>query len=130
MVTINVVNNLSQCGRFAKPDAVICVLYLDSSSLEFVSYSLLTNTRRVENASALHLMPPSSALRPFSSSPFRHPIQHHVADSIPMHPPTIDPSGRWTIEFALDADGLAPTIVWLLGEVEITVRDVGPRQSW
>ena len=44
--------------------------------------------------------------------------------------PAIDPSGRWTIEFALDADGLAPEIVSLLGNAEMTIRDVGPRQSW
>lgn len=44
--------------------------------------------------------------------------------------PAIDPTGRWTIEFALDADGLAPEIVSLLGNAEMTIRDVGPRQSW
>ena len=44
--------------------------------------------------------------------------------------PAMDPSGRWTIEFALDADGLPPEIVSLLGEAEMTIRDVGPRQSW
>lgn len=40
--------------------------------------------------------------------------------------PAIDPSGRWTIEFALDADGLPPEIVSLLGDAEMTIRDVGP----
>ena len=44
--------------------------------------------------------------------------------------PAIDPSGRWTIEIALDADGLSPEIVSLLGEAEMTIRGVGPRQSW
>lgn len=44
--------------------------------------------------------------------------------------PAIDPSGRWTIEIALDADGLPPAIVSLLAEAELTIRDVGPRQSW
>lgn len=44
--------------------------------------------------------------------------------------PAIDPSGRWTIEFALDADGLPPAIVKLLADAEMTIRDVGPRQSW
>jgi len=44
--------------------------------------------------------------------------------------PAIDPSGRWTIEIALDTDGLPPGIVSLLGEAEMTIRDVGPRQSW
>jgi hypothetical protein len=44
--------------------------------------------------------------------------------------PAIDPSGSWTIEFALDSDGLPPEIVSLLGEAEMTIRDVGPRQSW
>jgi len=44
--------------------------------------------------------------------------------------PAIDPSGRWTIEFALDADGVPPEIVSLLGDAEMTIRDVGPRQSW
>jgi hypothetical protein len=44
--------------------------------------------------------------------------------------PAINPSGRWTIEFALDADGLPPEIVSLLGDAELTIRDVGPRQSW
>ena len=44
--------------------------------------------------------------------------------------PAINPSGRWTIEFALDADRLSPGIVSPLGKVEMTVRDVGPRQSW
>jgi len=44
--------------------------------------------------------------------------------------PAIDPSGRWTIEIALDADGLPPAIVSLLAEAEMTIRDVGPRQSW
>jgi hypothetical protein len=47
-----------------------------------------------------------------------------------MISPAIDPSGRWTIEFALDADGLPPEIVSLLGDAEMTIRDVGPRQSW
>lgn len=44
--------------------------------------------------------------------------------------PAIDPSGRWTIEFALDSDGLPPEIVSLLGDAGMTIRDVGPRQSW
>ena len=47
-----------------------------------------------------------------------------------MISPAIDPSGRWTIEFALDADGVPPEIVSLLGKVEMTIRNVGPRQSW
>lgn len=44
--------------------------------------------------------------------------------------PAIDPSGRWTIEIALDADGLPPEIVSLLGHAEMTIRNLGPRQSW
>lgn len=44
--------------------------------------------------------------------------------------PAIDPSGSWTIEIALDADGLPPEIVALLADAEMTIRDVGPRQSW
>jgi len=44
--------------------------------------------------------------------------------------PAIDPSGRWAIEIALDADGLPPKIVTLLAEAKMTIRDVGPRQSW
>jgi len=44
--------------------------------------------------------------------------------------PAIDPSGRWTVEFALDNDGLPPEIVSLLGDADMTIRDVGPRQSW
>jgi hypothetical protein len=44
--------------------------------------------------------------------------------------PAVDPSGSWTIEIALDSDGLPPEIVSLLGEAEMTIRDVGPRQSW
>mgnify|MGYP006885848672 FL=1 len=45
-------------------------------------------------------------------------------------PPAIDPTGSWPIEIALDADGLPPEIVTLLAEAEMTIRDVGPRQSW
>ena len=44
--------------------------------------------------------------------------------------PAIDPSNSWTIEIALDSDGLPPEITSLLGEAELTIRDVGPRQSW
>jgi len=44
--------------------------------------------------------------------------------------PAIDPSNSWTIEIALDSDGLPPEIASLLGEAELTIRDVGPRQSW
>ena len=44
--------------------------------------------------------------------------------------PTTDPSGCWTIEIALDADGLPPEILSLLAAAELTIRDVGPRQSW
>ena len=40
--------------------------------------------------------------------------------------PAIDPSGRWTIEFALDADGVPPGIVSLLGDAGMTIWDVGP----
>jgi len=44
--------------------------------------------------------------------------------------PAVDPSGQWTIEIALDSDGLPPAIVSLLADAELTIRDVGPRQSW
>lgn len=44
--------------------------------------------------------------------------------------PAFDLSGRWTIEIALDVDRLPPGIVSPLGKVEMTIRDVGPRQSW
>jgi len=44
--------------------------------------------------------------------------------------PAIDPSNSWTIEIALDSDGLPPEIVSLLAEAGLTIRDVGPRQSW
>ena len=44
--------------------------------------------------------------------------------------PAIDPSNSWTIEIALDSEGLPPAVVSLLAEAELTIRDVGPRQSW
>lgn len=44
--------------------------------------------------------------------------------------PAIDPSNSWTIEIALDSEGLPPAIISLLAEAELTIRDVGPRQSW
>ena len=44
--------------------------------------------------------------------------------------PATDPSERWTIEIAIDSNGLPPAIVSLLAEQELTIRDVGPRQSW
>ena len=44
--------------------------------------------------------------------------------------PARDPSGRWTIEIALDTDGLPAAVVMILGEAEMTIWDVGPRQSW
>ena len=44
--------------------------------------------------------------------------------------PAIDPSGRWAIEIALDTEGLPPAIIELLAQAEMTIRDVGPRQSW
>ena len=44
--------------------------------------------------------------------------------------PAIDPSGQWAIEIALDAEGLPPAIIELLAQAEMTIRDVGPRQSW
>jgi len=44
--------------------------------------------------------------------------------------PAIDPSGQWAIEIPLDSEGLPPTVVSLLAEAELTIRDVGPRQSW
>ena len=44
--------------------------------------------------------------------------------------PAIDPSNSWTIEIAIDSDGLPPAIVSLLADAKLTIRDVGPRQSW
>lgn len=44
--------------------------------------------------------------------------------------PATDPSGCWTIEIALESEGLPPAIVRILGEAELTIRDVRPRQSW
>ena len=44
--------------------------------------------------------------------------------------PAIDPSNSWTIEIALNSDGVPPAVVSLLAEAELTIRDVGPRQSW
>jgi hypothetical protein len=44
--------------------------------------------------------------------------------------PAIDPSGQWAIEIALDTEGLPPAIIELLAQAEMTIRDVGPRQSW
>ena len=44
--------------------------------------------------------------------------------------PGIDPSNSWTIEIALDSEGVSPEITLLLAEAELTIRDLGPRQSW
>jgi len=44
--------------------------------------------------------------------------------------PAINPSGRWAIEIALDTEGLPPAITQLLAQAEMTILDVGPRQSW
>ena len=42
----------------------------------------------------------------------------------------IDPSNSWTIEITFDSEELPPEITSLLGDGELTIRDVGPRQSW
>ena len=44
--------------------------------------------------------------------------------------PALDPSGRWAIEIAVDTEGLPPTIVEMFADAELTILDVGPRQSW
>ena len=44
--------------------------------------------------------------------------------------PALAPSGRWAIEISLASEGLPPAIVSILAEAKMTIRDVGPRQSW
>jgi len=40
--------------------------------------------------------------------------------------PVIDPSNSWTIEIALDSDGLLPEITSVLAEAELVIRDAIP----
>jgi len=44
--------------------------------------------------------------------------------------PALGPCGRWAIEISLATEGLPPAIVSVLSEANLTIRDVGPRQSW
>jgi|AntDeeMetagen134_2_1112570.scaffolds.fasta_scaffold07526_4 hypothetical protein len=44
-------------------------------------------------------------------------------------PPKVDPSGCWTIEIVVDADGLPPEVTQELGKAGLTIRQAGPRQS-
>jgi hypothetical protein len=44
--------------------------------------------------------------------------------------PDTDPTGRWTIEIAIDADAIPPAVAEILSHQGLSIREAGPRAEW
>lgn len=44
--------------------------------------------------------------------------------------PAADPSDRWTVEIAIDADAAPPAVLQILADEGLSIYDAGPRAEW
>jgi hypothetical protein len=44
--------------------------------------------------------------------------------------PDTDPTGRWTVEIAIDADAVPPAVLQILADEGLSIYDAGPRAEW
>ena len=44
--------------------------------------------------------------------------------------PDVDPTGKWTVEIAIDADAIPPAVAEILSDQGLSIREAGPRAEW
>jgi hypothetical protein len=44
--------------------------------------------------------------------------------------PDADPTNRWTVELAIDADAVPPAVLAILADEGLSIRETGPRADW
>jgi hypothetical protein len=44
--------------------------------------------------------------------------------------PDTDPTGKWTVEIAIDGDAVPPAVLQILADEGLSIYDAGPRAEW